>query len=90
MRRRAKREVVAAQEDNAGKVADDAITNLSAYALSLDFEYHRVDERLRECLKAGTAAAEELGALLREREELGAAREAFRRSVVALHDLTQA
>lgn len=87
MRRRAQRE----QLDHADseKLADDAITNLSAYALKLDFEYHRLDDRLRELLKGGAAAAEELRALLHEREELGAAREAFRRSVAALHDLTR-
>lgn len=88
MRRRARRELVA-PEDHVGKVADDAITNLSAYALKLDVEYHRLDDRLRERLKGGAAAAEELRALLHEREELGAAREAFRRSVDSLHDLTR-
>jgi hypothetical protein len=88
MRRRAQREQLA-HADHGGKLADDAITNLSAYALKLDFEYHRLDDRLRELLKGGAAAAEELRALLHEREELGAAREAFRRSVAALHDLTR-
>jgi hypothetical protein len=72
-----------------GKRADDAITNLSAYALKLDFEYHRLDDRLLELLKGGVGAAEELRALLHERDELGAAREAFRRSVAALHDLAR-
>lgn len=88
MRRRARRELVA-PEDHVGKVADDAITNLSAYALKLDFEYHRLDDRLRERLMGGAAAADELRALVHEHEELGAAREAFRRSVAALHDLTR-
>lgn len=87
-RRRAERDA-AARADNRGKVADDAITNLSAYALKLDFEYHRVDDRLRELLKGGAAAAEELRALLHEHEELAAARDAFRRSVASLHDLTR-
>jgi len=87
-RRRAERDAVA-RADNRGKVADDAITNLSAYALKLDFEYHRVDDRLRELLKGGAAAAEELRALLHEHEELAAARDAFRRSVASLHDLTR-
>lgn len=88
MRRRTRREL-AAPDDNVGKIADDAITNLSAYALKLDVEYHRLDDRLRERLKGDAEAAEELRALLREREELGAAREAFRRSVASLHDLTR-
>jgi hypothetical protein len=88
MRRRARREFVA-PDDNAGKIADDAITNLSAYALKLDNEYHQLDDRLRERLTGGATAAEELRALSREREELGAAREAFRRSVASLHALTR-
>jgi hypothetical protein len=88
MGRRAQREAVA-QADSGGKLADDAITNLSAYALTLDFEYHRLDDRLRDLLKGGAAAAEELRAMVHEHEELGAARVAFRRSVAALHDLTR-
>ena len=75
-------------DDIAGKRADDAITNLSAYALKLDFEYHRLEDRLRELLKGGAATAE-LRAALCEREELGAARDAFRGSVAALYDLTR-
>lgn len=73
--------------DDAGKRADDAITNLSAYALKLDFEYHRLDDRLLELLEGDAGGADELRGALRERDELGAAREAFRRSVAALHDL---
>ena len=79
----------ATRADDGGKRADDAITNLSAYALKLDFEYHRLHDRLLELLKGEAAAAEELHVVLRERDELGAAREAFRRSVAALHDLTR-
>lgn len=88
LRRRAQREQLE-HADSGGKLADDAITNLSAYALKLDFEYHRLDDRLRERLMGGAAAAEELRALVHEHEELGAAREAFRRSVASLHDLTR-
>jgi hypothetical protein len=88
MRRRAKVDP-AALGDDTGKRADDAITNLSAYALKLDFEYHRLDDRLLELLKGEAAAAEELRTVLRERDELGRAREAFRRSVAALRDLTR-
>jgi predicted RNA binding protein with dsRBD fold (UPF0201 family) len=75
--------------DNPGKRADDAITNLSAYALKLDVEYHRLDDRFLELLQREPTAAEELRTVLREREDLGAAREAFRRSVSALHALTR-
>ena len=71
------------------KRADDAITNLSVYALKLDFEYHRVDDRLLELLRGGSETADELRVLLRERDELGAARDAFRRSVASLHDLAK-
>ena len=87
-RRAAQREAVA-RADTRGKLAEDAITNLSAYALKLDFEYHRLDDRLRELLKGGAAAADDLRAVLHEHEELGAAREAFRRSVASLHDLSR-
>ena len=65
--------------------ANDAITNLSAYALTLDVEYHRLDDRMLELVKA-ESKAEELRAVLREREEIGAEREAFRLSVSALRD----
>jgi hypothetical protein len=75
--------------DSDGKRADDAITTLSAYALKLDFEYHRLDDLLLERLRGRAGAADELHALLRERDELGAARDAFRRSVVSLHDLAR-
>lgn len=84
--RRRKRE--AARSSAPGKRAEDAITNLSAYALGLDLEYHQVSDRLVELLK-GDVAADELRTLLRERDELEAAREAFRRSVAELHDLTR-
>ena len=50
MRRCARRDPSAGSDD-AGKRADDAITNLSAYALKLDFEYGRLDDRLLELLK---------------------------------------
>ncbi len=80
---------LAAPAHDAGRRADDAITNLSAYALKLDVEYHRLHDRLGELLQGEGAATEELRTTLRERDELGAAREAFRRSVVALQDLTQ-
>lgn len=87
MRPRIKRDP-ARRDDTAGKRADDAVTNLSAYALKLDAEYHRLEDRLRELLTGGAPAAE-LRAALREREELAAARDAFRRSVAALHDLAR-
>ena len=68
-----------------GDRANDALTNLSVYALSLDAEYHRLDDRLLELANAEPAAAE-LGTILRERDEIAAEREAFRHAVVALRD----
>jgi hypothetical protein len=84
--RRRKRDV--SRGSDPGKRAEDAITNLSAYALGLDLEYHQASDRLLERLK-GDVAADELRTLLRERDDLEAAREAFRRSVAELHDLTR-
>ena len=84
MRRRLKPEP-GSEHGGAGQPANDAITNLSAYALTLDVEYHRLDDRELELVKA-ESKAEELRAVLRERDEIGAEREAFRRSVAALRD----
>jgi hypothetical protein len=65
--------------------ANDALTNLSMYALTLDVEYHRLDDRLLELAKTDPGTAE-LGRLLRERDEIAAEREAFRRAVLALRE----
>jgi hypothetical protein len=65
--------------------ANHALTNLIAYALTLDVEYHRLDDRLLE-LTRSESKAEELRGVLRERDEIGAQREAFRRSVTALRE----
>jgi hypothetical protein len=73
------------QGGDAGDRANDALTNLSAYALTLDLEYHRLDDRLFELAEADPAAAE-LGTVLRARAELAAEREAFRRAVAALRE----
>ena len=84
MRRRLKPEP-GSEHGGPNQRANDAITNLSAYALTLDVEYHRLDDRMLELVKA-ESEAEELRAVLREREEIGAEREAFRLSVAALRD----
>jgi hypothetical protein len=84
MRRRFKPEP-GSEHGGPNQRANDAITNLSAYALTLDVEYHRLDDRMLELVKA-ESEAEELRAVLREREEIGAEREAFRLSVAALRD----
>jgi hypothetical protein len=65
--------------------ANHALTNLIAYALTFDVEYHRLDDRLLE-LTRNESDAGELRAVLRERDEIGAQREAFRRSVTALRE----
>jgi hypothetical protein len=65
--------------------ANEALTNLSVYALRLDVEYHRLDARLHE-LANNEAAAAEVGAVLRERDDVEAQREAFRRALTALRE----
>ena len=67
------------------KRAQDALTNLSAYAMTLDAVYLRLDDRLVE-LANTEAGAPELQSVLRERAEIGAEREAFRRAVVSLRE----
>jgi hypothetical protein len=73
------------ERPGASERANDALTNLSMYALTLDAEYHRLDDRLLELAKteAGTV---ELGTALRARDEIAAEREAFRRAMHALRD----
>lgn len=68
-----------------GARANHALTNLLAYALTLDVEYHRLDDQLLELAKSDSEA-DELRAVVRERDEVGAQREAFRRSVDALRE----
>lgn len=70
---------------DASERANDALTNLSVYALTLDAEYHRLDDRLLELTNTEPPAAE-LGTVLRERDEIGAEREAFRYAVGALRE----
>jgi hypothetical protein len=72
-----------ARPGNVDERANEALTNLSAYALGLDVEYHRLDDRLHE-LANHEAAAAELGAVLRERDDVAAQRVAFRRALTAL------
>lgn len=68
-----------------GERANEALTNLSMYALALDVKYHRLDDRLLELAKA-EAEATDLVAVLRERDEAAAECEAFRGALVALRD----
>jgi hypothetical protein len=71
--------------EQATQRAYDALTNLSAYALTLDHEYRRLEDRLVELANAKSGVAE-LRWVLREREEIAAEREAFRRAVTALRE----
>ena len=68
-----------------GDRTNDALTNLNVYALTLDGEYHRLNDRLLELAKTEQAAAD-LGTVLRERDEIAAERDAFRGAVVALRE----
>lgn len=79
------RRTATAHRDDVGERADDAVTNLVAYALRLDVEFHRLDARVVE-LAAGDSDAGELRTALRERDELEAQRQAYRRSVTALRE----
>lgn len=60
MRRRLKPEP-GSEHGGAGQRANDPITNLSAYALTLDVEYHRLDDRELELVKAESKAEEPRG-----------------------------
>jgi hypothetical protein len=61
----------------------DAITDLSAYALTLDREYHRLTQRVLE-LAAQESSAAERSAVVRERAEIAEELSAFRRTIRAL------
>jgi hypothetical protein len=83
-RRRCQREPAPAGR-RASEPAYDALTNLSAYALTLDAEYRRLDDRLFE-LASSDPEVEAVRAVLRERKEIDAERDAFRRAVTALRE----
>ena len=69
--------------------AQDALTNLSAYAMTLDALYLRLDDRLVELANTGSGASE-LQSVLREREDIAAEREAFRSAVMSLRERVHA
>ena len=62
---------------------NDAISDLSAYALSLDAERDRLDDRFTE-LVAQESSTDERRAVARERGEIEEERSAFRRIIGAL------
>lgn len=65
--------------------AQDALTNLIAYAMTLDAVYLRLDDRLVELADTDSGVSE-LQSVLREREDIAAEREAFRRAVISLRE----
>jgi hypothetical protein len=64
---------------------NDALTDLSAYALTLEAEHHRLEDRLLE-LAGNESSTAERRAVLRERDEISEELNAFRRAVTALRD----
>jgi len=64
---------------------NDALTDLSAYALRLDIECHRLDARFDELTQRESSAAERK-ALVRERAEIAEEICAFRGIIAALHE----
>jgi predicted amidohydrolase len=65
--------------------AQDALTNLMAYVMTLDAVYLRLDDRLVELADTDSDVSE-LQSVLREREDIAAEREAFRRAVISLRE----
>ena len=63
----------------------DALTDLSAYALTLDGDRHRLDNRLRELSQQGSSAAERQ-AVIRERDEIAEELDALRRAIDAFRN----
>jgi hypothetical protein len=64
---------------------NDALTDLSAYALTLDSERLRLDSRLRE-LAGIESSVEERHPLLRERDEISEELAALRAAIGALRE----
>ena len=64
---------------------NDALTDLSAYALTLDSERLRLDNRLRE-LAVIESSVEERHPLLRERDEISEELAALRAAIGALRE----
>ena len=65
------------------KRVNDALTDLSAYALTLDVECHRLDDRMLELAQQDSSASERRD-LVRKRAEMAEELSAFRRVISAL------
>jgi hypothetical protein len=64
---------------------NDALTDLSVYALTLDAEGHRLGDRLLELAESESSVVE-LRALVRERAEITEEAMALRRTITALQE----
>lgn len=65
------------------KRVNDALTDLSAYALTLDIECHRLDNRVLELTQQDSSASERR-ALVRKRDEIADELGAFRQVISEL------
>jgi hypothetical protein len=63
----------------------DALTDLSMYALTLDAERHRLNDRLVELVAIESSLAQRR-AVLRERDEIAEELTALRRAITALRE----
>lgn len=64
---------------------NNALTDLSAYALTLDTECHRLEARVIQLAEQESSASERR-ALVRQRAELAEELNAFRQVISALHE----
>jgi hypothetical protein len=62
------------------KRVNDALTDLSAYALTLDIECHRLDNRVLELAQQDSSASERR-AVVRKRDEIADELSAFRQVI---------
>ena len=81
-KRRSKREDGQDVRDTGDRV-NDAVTDLSAYALTLDAECHRLENHVLELTEQESSTAERR-ALVRERAEMAEELNALRRIIRAL------
>ena len=71
------------QPQELDKRLNDALTDLSAYALTLDMECHRLDDRVLELAQQDSSASERR-AVVRKRDEIADELSAFRRVISEL------
>lgn len=65
------------------KRVNDALTDLNAYALTLDVECHRLDDRVLELAQQDSSASERR-AVVRKRDEIADELSAFRQAISEL------